>query len=52
MQLKVEIVVDSASLDTGAFAEGGGFVRIDKIFEGQLLAVVGELAQGIWKDAG
>ena len=52
MQLKVEIVVDRASLDTGAFAEGGGFVRIDKIFEGQLLAVVGELAEGIWKDAG
>jgi type I restriction enzyme R subunit len=51
-QLKAEVIVDRASFDAGAFAEGGGFARIDKIFEGQLLTVVGELAEGVWKDAG
>jgi len=51
-QLKLEVVVDRAALDSGQFKADGGFTRLNKIFDGTLEAVLGELADEIWKDAG
>ena len=52
-QLKVEIVVDRASLDEGAFKEqAGGFERLDKQFDGRLDELLGDLREAIWAQAG
>ncbi len=51
-QVKLETVVDRASLDSGQFKADGGFVRIDKVFDGKLESLLGELADEVWKDAG
>ena len=51
-QLKLETVVDRASLDAGQFKSDGGFTRLNKIFEGTLETLLGELADEVWKDAG
>lgn len=51
-QVKLETVVDKASLDTGQFKADGGFPRLNKVFDGTLEAVLGELADEVWKDAG
>ena len=52
-QLVKEVVVDRAALDSGQFrAEGGGFDRLNKVFDGRLQAVLDDFADGIWGDAG
>jgi type I restriction enzyme R subunit len=51
-QLKLETVVDRASLDAGQFKSDGGFTRLNKIFEGTLETLLGELADEVWSDAG
>lgn len=51
-QVKLETVVDRASLDTGQFKTDGGFNRMNKIFDGKLESVLGELAEEVWRDAG
>jgi type I restriction enzyme R subunit len=51
-QIKVETVVDRASLDDGQFKADGGFARLDKVFDGKLQALLGELANEVWRDAG
>ena len=51
-QLKLETVVDRAALDSGHLKDAGGFARLNKIFEGTLEALLGELADEVWKDAG
>jgi type I restriction enzyme R subunit len=51
-QVKLETVVDTASLDAGQFKADGGFARLNKVFDGKLEAVLGELADEVWKDAG
>jgi type I restriction enzyme R subunit len=51
-QLVKEKVVDRASLDGGIFGDSGGFARINKAFDGKLEAVLGELADEIWRTAG
>ncbi len=50
--VKLETVVDRASLDTGQFKADGGFARLNKVFDGKLDALLGELAEEVWKDAG
>jgi type I restriction enzyme R subunit len=49
-QLKVETVVDREALDRGQFAANGGFARINRAFDGKLEAVLGELADEVWRD--
>jgi type I restriction enzyme R subunit len=44
--------VDRASLDGGQFKADGGFARLNKVFDGQLESLLGELADEVWKDAG
>ncbi|HEY1954395.1 MAG TPA: type I restriction-modification system endonuclease [Polyangiaceae bacterium] len=51
-QVKLETVVDRASLDSGQFKTDGGFNRLNKIFDGKLESVLGELSDEVWKDAG
>jgi type I restriction enzyme R subunit len=51
-QVKLETVVDRASFDAGQFKADGGFVRLNKVFDGKLDTILGELADEVWKDAG
>jgi type I restriction enzyme R subunit len=51
-QVKIETVVDRASLDRGQFQAQGGFARLNKVFDGKLEGLLGELADEVWKDAG
>ncbi|CAN5478200.1 type I restriction-modification system endonuclease [soil metagenome] len=50
-QLKIETIVDKDSFDRGEFKVRGGFARFDKVFDGKLGALLGELADEVWKDA-
>ncbi|WP_437691795.1 type I restriction-modification system endonuclease [Sorangium sp. So ce176] len=50
-QIKADEVVDRAALDRGQFQADGGFQRIDKIFDGQLEQVLGDLKEAIWERA-
>lgn len=47
-QLRLELVVDREALDRGAFASGGGYKRLDKVFDGELDAVLSQLHEAIW----
>ena len=51
-QVKLETVVDRASFETGQFKTDGGFTRMNKVFDGKLESVLGELAEEVWEDAG
>jgi type I restriction enzyme R subunit len=51
-QMVAETVVDRAALDRGEFKSQGGYARIDKIFEGKLAELLGELHGAAWKEAG
>jgi type I restriction enzyme R subunit len=51
-QLKHETVVDRAALDAGQFKSDGGFARLNKVFDGTLETLLGDLADEVWKDAG
>lgn len=51
-QMKLTVVVDRTAFDEGAFQADGGFTRIDRLFDGQLAALLGELADETWRDAG
>jgi type I restriction enzyme R subunit len=51
-QVKLETVVDRASLDAGQFKADGGFTRLNKVFDGKLETLLDELADEVWKDVG
>jgi type I restriction enzyme, R subunit len=51
-QVKHETVVDRAALDEAQFRAEGGFARLNKVFDGKLETLLGELAEEVWKDAG
>ncbi len=48
-QLRVEQVVDREALDGGAFKSHGGYKRLDKVFDGRLAEVLGELHEAVWE---
>jgi type I restriction enzyme R subunit len=48
-QLRVEIIVDRESLDQGQFKTSGGFKRLDKLFDGKLESVLGEIHDVLWQ---
>jgi type I restriction enzyme R subunit len=48
-QLREEVVVDREALDRGQFAAQGGFARLDRIFEGRLDGILGDINERIWK---
>ena len=51
-QLLAETVVDREALDRGEFKAKGGFNRINKVFDGKLEHVLGEINEGLWEEAG
>lgn len=51
-QIKAEEVVDREALDRGQFLkQGGGFARLDKVFDGQLDELLKDLHATIWEDS-
>jgi type I restriction enzyme R subunit len=50
-QLERESIVDKEALDRGAFERDGGFSRLNRIFDGQLETVLGDIAEAMWDDA-
>lgn len=50
-QLEVETVVDKEALDHGQFQAEGGFSRLNKVFDGKLGDLLGEITDAIWQAA-
>ena len=51
-QLKTEVIVDREAFDRGAFkAQGGGFDRINKAFDGRLEEILVEISSNLWQTA-
>lgn len=50
-QLEKEYVVDTKSLDEGAFANFGGLKQLNKEFDGNFLAILTEINELIWQEA-
>jgi type I restriction enzyme R subunit len=52
-QLKLETIVDREALDKGEFkTQGGGFVRLDKTFNGRLEEILTQINDALWQDVG
>jgi type I restriction enzyme R subunit len=50
-QLEQEVVVDRDALDSGQFKAMGGYQRLNKIFQGQLDAILRDIADAMWQTA-
>ena len=48
-QLKENVVIDRESFDAGAFRQQGGFVRLNKIFDGKLEDIVRRIVESVWQ---
>ncbi|KYK46109.1 restriction endonuclease subunit R [Bradyrhizobium liaoningense] len=51
-QVEKEIVVDRSAIDREPFSADGGFVRLNKVFGGELEAVLTGINEELWKDVG
>jgi type I restriction enzyme R subunit len=51
-QIEKEIVVDREAIDRQPFAADGGFVRLNKVFDGELEAVLTGINEEMWKRTG
>ena len=49
-QVRQEVIVDRDALDRGEFRSQGGFNRLNKIFDGKLEEVLGDLHDELWRD--
>lgn len=49
-QLVKESIIEPSDFDQGAFRDHGGFVRIDKIFEGRLQDVIGDITNALYPE--
>lgn len=50
-QLKVEVIVDQEALNQGEFkTQGGGFNRLNKLFNGELEGILAEIGDRLWQD--
>ena len=50
-QLKLEVIVDRNALDQGQFkAQGGGFERMNRMFEGRLAELLAEINDTLWQE--
>ena len=47
--MKKEIVVDKEAMNRAAFREMGGFNRINKTFNGELVKILGDMNDLIWQ---
>ncbi len=50
-QLEKETIVDRDAFEHGRFKDQGGFTRLNKVFDGQLDALLGEISDAIWSIA-
>ncbi len=50
-QLEQETIVDRDALDAGQFKEMGGFVRLNKVFNGKLETILQDIANAMWQVA-
>ena len=50
-QVEREVVVDVEALDQEPFKKDGGFKRLNRVFDGQLSAVLSELNEELWRRA-
>jgi type I restriction enzyme R subunit len=50
-QILREVVVDRASIDEEPFRADGGFQRLNKVFDGHLESVLGDINEELWKKA-
>jgi len=50
LQMRHEVVVDRESLEFGAFAAHGGARTLDRVFGGEVEAVLGDLLDAAWND--
>lgn len=50
-QIKENVVIDRDLFEVGAFQDHGGFVKIDKVFDGRLNEVMQSIITGIWQTA-
>jgi len=50
-QLLKETIVDKEALNSGQFKTQGGFNRLNKIFDGKMEEVLGEIGEELWQDA-
>lgn len=51
-QIEKEIVVDRDAMDRDPFADHGGFARLNRVFDGELEAVLTRINDEMWKRAG
>lgn len=49
-QLEKETIVDRSALDKGRFKDQGGFNRLNKIFNGQMNEILGQISDELWND--
>lgn len=49
-QFLKESIIERADFDRGAFRDHGGFARIDKIFEGRLNDVIGDITNALYPE--
>jgi type I restriction enzyme R subunit len=47
-QLETETVVDRQAFDHGQFQAEGGFNRLNKVFNGELETILGQIVEAIW----
>ncbi|MEZ6049288.1 MAG: type I restriction-modification system endonuclease [Planctomycetaceae bacterium] len=47
-QLEQEVIFDRDALDAGQFKQMGGYTRLNKVFKGELDAILGEIAEKMW----
>ena len=50
-QVEREIVVDPEALDQEPFLKDGGFGRLNRVFDGQLKAVLSDFNEELWSAA-
>jgi type I restriction enzyme R subunit len=50
-QIEKEIVVDRDAMDRDPFAADGGFARLNRMFDGELEAVLTRINDEMWKRA-
>lgn len=51
-QVEREIVVDREALDREPFEAHGGFRRLNKVFDGKLEGLIGEINEELWRKSG
>jgi type I restriction enzyme R subunit len=48
-QIKENVVIDLETFDTGAFQQNGGFVRLNKMFNGKLDDILKGIFDSVWQ---